>query len=210
MFFAVSKGVFKLCFVFVVCSLMPRVKRSRTPKPPAGFELVKPTLDELEKKMREGFLFFLRISFFFSFLCLAENDPHENKRKAESVWAILRIHHQQSRYIYDIFYRRKEISRELYDWLLEENYADRNLIAKWKKVRFQVSNFSFVKLTSSIFRKDMKNFAVYDVFKQKTTILGRLAFAVFQKTSSRVGRLSSVFTVGAMAVRVVTERHVLK
>eukprot|EP00009_Paramoeba_aestuarina_P001704 CAMPEP_0201520730 /NCGR_PEP_ID=MMETSP0161_2-20130828/12323_1 /ASSEMBLY_ACC=CAM_ASM_000251 /TAXON_ID=180227 /ORGANISM="Neoparamoeba aestuarina, Strain SoJaBio B1-5/56/2" /LENGTH=147 /DNA_ID=CAMNT_0047919203 /DNA_START=106 /DNA_END=549 /DNA_ORIENTATION=- len=99
---------------------MPRVRRSRTPKAPEGFELVKPTLDDFAKKMRE-----------------AENDPHENKRKAESVWSILQIHHQQSRYVYDIYYRRKEISRELYEWLLDEKYADRNLIAKWKKPGYE-------------------------------------------------------------------------
>lgn len=40
-----------------------------------------------------------------------------------------------SRYIYEMFYKRKEISRELYEWCLRENLADKNLIAKWKKVR---------------------------------------------------------------------------
>jgi hypothetical protein len=42
---------------------MPRAKRSKTPKAPAGFELVKPTLDELEKKMREGILLFFCVLF---------------------------------------------------------------------------------------------------------------------------------------------------
>mgnify|MGYP003643379857 CR=1 FL=1 len=59
------------------------------------------------------------------------------------MWPIMRIHHQQSRYIYEIFYRRKEISRELYEWLLEEKYADANLIAKWKKVRLPRILLSF-------------------------------------------------------------------
>ena len=77
-----------------------------------------------------------------------------------------RIHHQRSRYVYDLFYKRKAISRgesrwplsllevslfylslslslyavsmphpsELYDYCLNEGYADKNLIAKWKKV----------------------------------------------------------------------------
>ena len=71
-----------------------------------------------------------------------------------------RIHHQKSRYVYDLFYKRKAISRgrsvlqyvlivtmftcccfrlffdflELYEFCLEEGYADKNLIAKWKKV----------------------------------------------------------------------------
>ena len=32
---------------------MPKVKRSRKP-PPDGWELIEPTLDELEGKMKEG------------------------------------------------------------------------------------------------------------------------------------------------------------
>lgn len=41
----------------------------------------------------------------------AETDPHEGKRKVEALWPIFRLHHQKSRYIYDLFYRRKAISR---------------------------------------------------------------------------------------------------
>jgi len=63
----------------------------------------------------------------------AENEDHEGKRKAESVWPIFRLHHQRSRFIYDLFYRKKEITRELYDYCLKEGYADAALIAKWKK-----------------------------------------------------------------------------
>lgn len=54
-------------------------------------------------------------SFFFilnSFIIFAaETESHEGKRKVESLWPIFRIHHQRSRYIYDLFYRRKAISR---------------------------------------------------------------------------------------------------
>ena len=64
----------------------------------------------------------------------AENEPHEGKRKAETAWPIFRIHHQRSRYIFDLFYRKHEISRELYEFCLREKYADPNLVAKWKKV----------------------------------------------------------------------------
>lgn len=63
----------------------------------------------------------------------AENDPHEGKRKAESLWAIWRLHHQRSRYIYEMYYKKKEISREVYDYCINENWADKNLIAKWKR-----------------------------------------------------------------------------
>uniref|UniRef100_A0A3B3VSP0 Protein BUD31 homolog n=1 Tax=Poecilia latipinna TaxID=48699 RepID=A0A3B3VSP0_9TELE len=98
---------------------MPKVKRSRKP-PPDGWELIEPTLDELDQKMRE-----------------AETDPHEGKRKVEALWPIFRLHHQRSRYIYDLFYKRKAISRELYDYCIKEGYADKNLIAKWKKQGYE-------------------------------------------------------------------------
>uniref|UniRef100_A0AAZ3R7P8 Protein BUD31 homolog n=1 Tax=Oncorhynchus tshawytscha TaxID=74940 RepID=A0AAZ3R7P8_ONCTS len=98
---------------------MPKVKRSRKP-PPDGWELIEPTLDELDQKMRE-----------------AETEPHEGKRKVESLWPIFRLHHQRSRYIFDLFYKRKAISRELYDYCIKESYADKNLIAKWKKQGYE-------------------------------------------------------------------------
>ncbi|CAL9107924.1 unnamed protein product [Musa textilis] len=94
---------------------MPKIKTSRV-KYPEGWELIEPTLRELEAKMRE-----------------AENDPHDGKRKCEALWPIFRIAHQKSRYIYDLYHRRKEISKELYEFCLDQGYADRNLIAKWKK-----------------------------------------------------------------------------
>lgn len=74
---------------------MPKVRRANAKKgPPEGWELIEPTLEELEAKMRE-----------------AETESHEGKRKVESLWPIFKIHHQRSRYIYDLFYRRKAISR---------------------------------------------------------------------------------------------------
>lgn len=67
-------------------------------------------------------------------LSAAENDSHEGKRRVESQWPIFKLHHQRSRYVYDIYYKRKIISKELYEFLLEQGYADAALIAKWKKV----------------------------------------------------------------------------
>lgn len=67
-------------------------------------------LDDYARKMRD-----------------AENESHEGKRKTESLWPIMRISHTRSRYIYELYYKRDAISKELYDWLLKEGYAD----AKW-------------------------------------------------------------------------------
>lgn len=75
--------------------------------------------------------------YFQKILFLAENETHEGKRKNESLWPIFRIHHQRSRYIYDLFYKRKAISKELYDYCLKQGVADANLIAKWKKTGYE-------------------------------------------------------------------------
>lgn len=42
-----------------------------------------------------------------------------------------------SRYIYDLYYEKEAISKQLYDWLLKNKYADANLIAKWKKQGYE-------------------------------------------------------------------------
>lgn len=72
---------------------MGPVRRSKKPSPD-GWEMIEPTIDDLNKKMRE-----------------AETDPHEGKRKVEAEWPIFRIHHKRSRYIYDLYYKRKVISK---------------------------------------------------------------------------------------------------
>ena len=66
-----------------------------------------------------------------------ENTPCEGKRKPEVLWPIMRLHHQRSRYIFDLFYKKKEISKELYDFLLKQKFGDAMLIAKWKKKGFE-------------------------------------------------------------------------
>lgn len=45
-----------------------------------------------------------------------------------------------SRYIYDLYYEKEAISKQLYDWLLKNGYADANLIAKWKKQGYEKVN----------------------------------------------------------------------
>eukprot|EP00919_Chromeraceae_sp_WS-2016_P079365 GHVR01187870.1.p1 GENE.GHVR01187870.1~~GHVR01187870.1.p1 ORF type:complete len:148 (+),score=17.75 GHVR01187870.1:26-469(+) len=95
---------------------MPKVRTLGGKKPPEGWEILEPVLDEMSNKMRE-----------------AENEPHEGKRRCESSWPIFRLHHQRSRYIYEMFYKKKEISRDLYDYCIRQGFADAALIAKWKK-----------------------------------------------------------------------------
>lgn len=108
---------------------MPKIRTTRTKKPPEGYEdietvsragyhiaradgclpvdLHEQILEDYAKKMRD-----------------AENETHEGKRKTESLWPIMRISHARSRYVYELYYKREAISKELYDWLLKEGYAD--------------------------------------------------------------------------------------
>jgi hypothetical protein len=81
------------------------------------------------------FLFIFIKNYCYTFLNSAENEGHEGKRRVETVWPIFQLHHQRSRYIYELYYKRKAISKELYEYCLSEKYADKALIAKWKKVR---------------------------------------------------------------------------
>ena len=55
-----------------------------------------------------------------------------------------------SRYIYDLYYEKEAISRQLYDWLLKNGYADANLIAKWKKQGYEKVNIRLVSFCQHI------------------------------------------------------------
>ena len=94
-----------------------RTKRSRVPD---GFDVLEPTLQSLERRMRE-----------------VESEPHEGKRKSEALWPVFRITHQRSRYVFDMFHAKQAISREVYDFCVKEGYADAALIAKWKKAGYE-------------------------------------------------------------------------
>jgi len=99
---------------------MPKVRSSRKVKFPKGWEVVEDTLNQLQQQMRD-----------------AENQDESGKRRDELLWPIFRLHHQRSRYIYDMYYNQHKITREVYDFALEEKYADANLIAKWKKSGYE-------------------------------------------------------------------------
>ena len=98
---------------------MPKIRTSRSKPPPVGFDEIEQTLLEIQSKMRE-----------------AETQPHEGKRKCETLWPVIRVNHQRSKYVYDLYYKEGSISRELYDYLIKEGWADGSLIAKWKKVGY--------------------------------------------------------------------------
>jgi bud site selection protein 31 len=99
---------------------MPKIRTSRSKPPPAGYDLIEPTLTSLALQMRA-----------------AEQQPDEGLRRNASLYPIIRIHHQRSLYIFDLYYKRKAISKELYDWCCKQGHADVNLIAKWRKAGYE-------------------------------------------------------------------------
>ncbi|CAH8570632.1 unnamed protein product [Heterobilharzia americana] len=96
---------------------MAPIRRSKKP-PPEGWELIEPTIEELNRKMRE-----------------AEADPHEGKRKVEAEWPIFRIHHKRSRFIYDLYYKRKAISKR---WAYKRKKNPVRCYSLDKYVKFQI------------------------------------------------------------------------
>ncbi|CDO54379.1 similar to Saccharomyces cerevisiae YCR063W BUD31 Component of the SF3b subcomplex of the U2 snRNP [Geotrichum candidum] len=100
---------------------MPAVRTSRSKKAPEGFSEIEDTLLEFENRLKD-----------------AEAESSDGKTKNESLWPIYQIHHQRSRYVYDLYYtREKAISTKLYQWLLKNRYADAKLIAKWRKQGYE-------------------------------------------------------------------------
>jgi len=97
---------------------MPKIKTKKT-RYPEGWEVVQDTIATLNSQMRE-----------------AEQSDTAGKRKDELLWPIFRLHHQRSRYIYEMF-KQDKITKQVYDFAVKEGYADPALIAKWKKSGYE-------------------------------------------------------------------------
>lgn len=89
-------------------------------KAPADYEIIAPIIEALENELRDKV-----------------KESNANKRKTESMWPVLQIHNQRTRYIYDLYYIHKRISRKLYDYCIKHKIADAALIAKWKKPGYE-------------------------------------------------------------------------
>lgn len=169
---------------------MPPVRTARASKkaPPEGFEDIEDTLLEFQNKMKD-----------------AENASHEGKKKYEMTWPIFQITHQRSRYIYDLYYEKEAISKQLYDYLLKNGYADAMLIAKWKKQGYEkvcglIKSYTHTLLTCT-------SFVAPDAFRPRRPTSARRASAESRANSSRRIRIYSVSTVGAEGADRVTEQR---
>lgn len=95
-------------------------KAPRTKKPPGGYDKVEPTLTKLLAKLKD-----------------AQKQSLKAETKTTSLWPIFKLNHQISRYVYLMHYERKLISKELYGYLLRQEYVNADLIAKWKKQGYE-------------------------------------------------------------------------
>ncbi|KAI2642696.1 cell cycle control protein cwf14 [Xylaria nigripes] len=97
-----------------------RTHAARGKKPPAGFDDIRDDLEIFGIKMKD-----------------AQNTPTNNVPKHQAQWPVFQIAHQRSRYVYELYYEKEAISKQLYEWLLKNGYADAILIAKWKKQGYE-------------------------------------------------------------------------
>ncbi|KAI7842232.1 hypothetical protein COHA_004145 [Chlorella ohadii] len=96
-------------------------RRLKGKQPPEGWELIEEVIDDFEQQMKD-----------------AVNEDTSGKRRNETTWKVTRIHWEKNRFIYDLMYNRKVMSRELYDWLVREKIADGALISKWRKPGYEI------------------------------------------------------------------------
>lgn len=131
---------------------MPAIRHSSKRKPPPeGFSDIETDLLIFANKMKD-----------------VQNKPPPPGPKHQAQWEVFQIAHQRSRYVYDLYYEKEAISKQLYDWLLKNGYADAMLIAKWKKQGYEKVRESsgFPKVYIAKCSLEL-SYAVFDASKQK-------------------------------------------
>jgi bud site selection protein 31 len=74
-------------------ALRRKLKNKRAPE---GWDLIEEVVEDFEQQMKE-----------------AVNEDQDGKRKTELTWKIHRIHWEKNRFIFDLMYQRKVMSRDL-------------------------------------------------------------------------------------------------
>ncbi|KAG6159964.1 hypothetical protein E4U37_002003 [Claviceps purpurea] len=153
---------------------MPAIRPSSKRKPPPdGFSDIENDLLIFSNKMKD-----------------AQNKPAPAGPKHQAQWEIFQISHQRSRYVYDLYYEKEAISKQLYNWLLKNGYADAMLIAKWKKEGYEKVRFvCYKKKEEHVKVVDLLTFinssVAFDVCKRKRQTSTVLAYVESRGSSSR-------------------------
>ena len=95
-------------------------KFARKGKPPPGYDYLEPVLEALENELRDKV-----------------NEPHEGKRKVESLWPVHQINWQRTRYVYDMHYKYKKVDKRVWDYCCRNKIIDENLAKKWRKPGYE-------------------------------------------------------------------------
>lgn len=88
--------------------------------PPAGFDAVQGVLEALDNELRDK---------------VKETDAKQ--RKTQAMWPVHQINWQKTRYVYDMYAKHQRISREVYQYCIDQKLIDAALIAKWKKPGYE-------------------------------------------------------------------------
>ena len=96
--------------------IMSRIRRRADLRPPLGWEKVKEMVLKLNEEMRA-----------------AETTNVDANSSQEQIWAVMRYNWQRSRPIFEMRWRDKTMDNNLYEWILTQGYADRELINAWRR-----------------------------------------------------------------------------
>ncbi|KAK8149527.1 hypothetical protein G3M48_006576 [Beauveria asiatica] len=120
---------------------MPAIRHASKRKPPPdGFSDIEDDLLIFANKMKD-----------------AQNKPPPPGPKYKAQWEVFQIAHQRSRYVYELYYDKEAISKQLYDWLLKNGYADAMLIAKWKKQGYEKTVYNVILHTRCLVHQSYKS-----------------------------------------------------
>ncbi|KAI7955284.1 hypothetical protein MJO28_005684 [Puccinia striiformis f. sp. tritici] len=101
---------------------MPKIRTNRTKPPPEGFEDIEGVLDEYERKMRDEDIFGKQL-----------NQQHMKEKERTNQYGQSFELTIPDLDIFTIYITNEKLSLEIY--LID--YADANLIAKWKRTGFE-------------------------------------------------------------------------
>jgi bud site selection protein 31 len=90
-------------------------RKLKNKKAPEGWNMIEEVIEDFEQQMKD-----------------AVADEAEGKRKCEASWKIHRIHWEKNRFIYDLMYVRKVMSRELVSDE-KEGGEDRGVPRRWRQ-----------------------------------------------------------------------------
>lgn len=91
--------------------------------PPVEFEAIEPTVLKFQKKL--------------DILTTSESKTGARFERQQIHAQITQIHNQSNRYLFNLYYKRKAISKETWLWLVKWKYVDPNLVSKWKKQGYE-------------------------------------------------------------------------